>query len=536
MVGVGAAKGVEVLLPSRNDLPNSAPDDSGSGLLGPAKARAALRTPQPEEGREQAPVTEKSKAGGSRSKNRRSKAKSVEAAAAEALADAIHAAALLQPGDRVKLAQRAQREFAAIETTALAELKAAGASDRDVTRRARAGGTRSRKETSKLNKRADAVKRNPTLATKLGNGSLGEDHVDAIAEAAAKTGGDAATDQQLINDVADSTPDDAHKITTRWLENREGADAAQTRYDRQHKRRKAATGYDPRSGCDTFTASGPTERVREMKHAAEQLADEFYEADGGRDLPDDQHPRTHHQRMFDAAYQLITGKTLNSTGTATGTANTCGGNCTTGKAKQPHPKTMLHVFLVVDRNAEQQIKAHCPNGDGYLPASVLEDYACGAMIGGTVFSESGEILWHGRSLRCATPEQWTALIARDKGCVLCGKDPSRCEAHHLKPFNAPVKGETNIDDLALVCTSCHHWLHDSKHTLYRKPTARGSDDEDGDGDTCDVSMPLRTQAFGQETRLESPRRTVPNPIVWATRPAQHNEIAPTTKTGQHRTT
>ena len=50
--------------------------------------------------------------------------------------------------------------------------------------------------------------------------------------------------------------------------------------------------------------------------------------------------------------------------------------------------------------------------------------------------------------------------------MLCGAPASRCEAHHLLPWEAPAKGETNINNLALVCEDCHHHIHDSLLTLF----------------------------------------------------------------------
>ena len=104
------------------------------------------------------------------------------------------------------------------------------------------------------------------------------------------------------------------------------------------------------------------------------------------------------------------------------------------------------------------------------------------------------------SCRFATPTQFAALVARDNGCVLCGADPSRCQAHHLKPFEAEVKGKTNIDELALLCTSCHTWVHDAKQTLYYLVHEQIGDD---------------------------PARGSPPTLVWRTRPATPKETAPT---------
>ena len=181
----------------------------------------------------------------------------------ELLTRVVADVAALPPGVGVRLAQAAQREFAAVEAQHLAALKKAGASDRDVQRRAAAGGTRSRKESSKQKKRADAVGENPDLAKKLGSGDLGTEHVDALAEAAAKSGGDAARDTELIKELEDAKPDDAHKVTAKWLERRDD-DSAQSRYDRQRSRRKCVKGRSLTSGCSTIELHGTDEARAEM--------------------------------------------------------------------------------------------------------------------------------------------------------------------------------------------------------------------------------------------------------------------------------
>ena len=404
--------------------------------------------------------------------------------AADAYLDALAACRSLPAKDGVALAQRAQREFAAIEATKMTELD-----ERDRRRASSAGGTRSRKESSRAAKRSDAVDANPTLSTKLASGDIGQEQLDAIAAASEKSGGDAANDEQLLDDIENAKPDDAGKITRRWLEDRE-ENAAQTRYDRQQKRRKVIEGHDPSSGCATLTLYGPEETISNFKQRIDQRGDEIYKADGGRDIAPEDHPRSYHQRLFDAASEIILGEGLSSS-----------------TPSAPNPRSMMHVNIVVDADAEAQIRATCPDGTGYLPDTVLERYACGSIIGGTVFNERGEVLWHGRQRRFATPAQFTALIARDNGCVLCGRSPRFCQAHHMMPFNAPAKGETNIDELALLCISCHDQLHDSKRTLIwasKPPNAghRGSADSEGDGDA------------------RRARR------VWSTRPATPEEIPP----------
>jgi hypothetical protein len=156
---------------------------------------------------------------------------------------------------------------------------------------------------------------------------------------------------------------------------------------------------------------------------------------------------------------------------------------------------MLHVTLAVDDADAGEIRAATVGGEGYLPATVLDRYGCGSILAGTVFSQCGEVLWHGREKRHATPAQMTALIARDGGCVICQADPSRCEAHHVLPWNAPDRGETNVEDMALVCSDDHHWLHEEQLTLYWQ---LGPPDPD----------------TGERKR------------VWSTRAATPNEVAP----------
>jgi hypothetical protein len=395
------------------------------------------------------------------------------------------------PTSAIPFSQRVQRVFEAIELAKIAEHKRSGASDRDTRRRASAGGTRSKKAASRASKRADAVDANPALADDVEKGELGEEQLDAIASASGKSDGDAANDEELIDEVKSAPADDAGKITSRWLERRDDENGTKSRYKRQRERRSVRFGYDPALQCETATGQGDRESIEEMKKAVKARADELYRLDGGRDVPAHKHPRTHAQRMFDAFYQLVMG------GAATGAPNSTGrsGSGRASGGSGGGVRSMLHVTLTVDDAATDQIRAATVGGGGYLPAIVLDRYGCGSILAGTVFSQRGEVLWHGREKRHATPAQMSTLIARDGGCVVCQADPSRCEAHHVVPWNAPGRGETNVEDMALVCTDDHHWLHEEQLTLYWQ---LGPPDPH----------------TGEQKR------------VWSTRPAAPNEVAP----------
>ena len=58
------------------------------------------------------------------------------------------------------------------------------------------------------------------------------------------------------------------------------------------------------------------------------------------------------------------------------------------------------------------------------------------------------VLDHGRAVRTATPAQRRALAARDRGCVICGRPPRRCDAHHLLAWEDG--GPTDLCNLVLI--------------------------------------------------------------------------------------
>ncbi|MEQ8717270.1 MAG: DUF222 domain-containing protein [Acidimicrobiales bacterium] len=91
----------------------------------------------------------------------------------------------------------------------------------------------------------------------------------------------------------------------------------------------------------------------------------------------------------------------------------------------------------------------------------LEMLACTSPIAGLVFDVRGEVLWHGTTVRLATPAQRRAIAARDRHCTVgaCTTPADQCEIHHLTPYAAG--GPTDIDNMALTCRPCHH---DKIHT------------------------------------------------------------------------
>ncbi len=201
------------------------------------------------------------------------------------------------------------------------------------------------------------------------------------------------------------------------------------------------------NGNSAITFHGDDESVDHIERCVNAQADAEYRSDGGRDVPVGKHPRTTDQRGFDAAHALITDQT------PTTSANR-------NRRSTIFVKTTVDQLTGIDPSV-------ITGADGKpLPNSVIEQLAQHGDFIGQIYSTHGELLWQGRKTRLATPAQILGLIARDGGCVRCGAHYDTCVAHHLLPYEAPAKGQTNIDQLAFVCEDCHVRLHHNKQTLY----------------------------------------------------------------------
>ena len=144
------------------------------------------------------------------------------------------------------------------------------------------------------------------------------------------------------------------------------------------------------------------------------------------------------------------------------------GSSDTGSStrKRASTKTTIFIWQTLDDYLAGNSRATFADGRT-VPTTVFDRYRCSAELVAVLFDGQGELLYEGRAKRYATPAQVRGLTARDRGCVRCGAPPSECEAHHLVPWNASLKGDSDITNLALVCTDCHHFIHDTHQTLYR---------------------------------------------------------------------
>jgi len=389
-------------------------------------------------------------------------------------------------GQVESLCRQGRAKFDAAEARRLASTMADERDTKSAARAASNGGKRSKRGARRAARRAAAIKRNPGLAADMDAGRLSTDQADVLADAAAKSDGAAACDQGLIDAVAAAGVDQGRRIAQDWLEKRADQKRLGDEHDRQRRMRRAASYFDGAKGVRAIKLEGDNATLAELWTAIEQHERRLWDADGGRDVPTGEHRRTRDQRLFDAAVEMLLGTARSGSGGRPATVVSINAN-------QPdHPAVMV--------------------GHGPIPDTVALDILVRSDLFVNLLDAQGQTMWFGRARRNATTAQFIALAVRDRGCVRCNAHWSRCEVHHLLPWNAPARGKTDIDKLALVCSSCHHDLHDNALTLERK------------GDERWTVRPALDHELAPRRRTQSP-------------PNQHerasNDMRPAVSCGEH---
>jgi len=301
----------------------------------------------------------------------------------------------------------------------------------------------------------------PASSGALARGAITSHHADVLADASKRVE-PGLVDSELLEIALSFGADLFAKQAREWVADHESASNTKKRQKLQRDRRSVSSWID-REGMKLWLAKLAPDEAATVGASLEAEYERLWRLDGGRELtPSDPRWRTPQQRMADAFTNLITRRS-DAAGPAGGVAGEAGGVAMAGGGA-PHVRQQM--FSIVDLS---RMRAHDPTGlagvaDGSpLPQSVLERLACISDITGVIFDGPGQPIWVGRSRRSASIAQWKALIARDRGCVGCGADPNRCEAHHIEVWSRG--GATDITNLVLVCSRCHHNIHDREMRL-----------------------------------------------------------------------
>ena len=393
----------------------------------------------------------------------------------------------------------------------------------------------------------------PAVAQALSDGAITAEHADALVKAAEATSTAAVDADPSLLAKAESLPADlAAREVADWAHRRQSEQDREAKFRRQRALRSHRTWIDADGMFNTRGRFDPVTGAS-IRAVIDDTANRLYRVDGGRDGGDK--IRTWDQRNADALAAALGIIPTSAAETGTGqrpefgnshrhaaepVSNNPGfgadapgrgvargqvrrrasgdGAPVTGPAGRDNPQPASrdeHQLAITNRHgpslrnqilviahtdaitgADPDAPCEIP-GTGPIPRSELERLACEAELFGILFDGHGLPLWHGRRTRTVTPQQWRTLVARDRGCVLCGANPSYCHAHHIVPWTAPAEGPTDIDNLALVCNRHHHHIHQHHLTLTRHP--------DGHWTTADSShrKPAHSNHHNNGTRPAS---------------------------------
>ena len=257
----------------------------------------------------------------------------------------------------------------------------------------------------------------------------------------ANTAGRVDIDEQELVDRALKETVDVFARTAREHEQRKSEDDGLSKLEAQHRARKAGIKTDPTDGMTVLWGRFDPITGTRIKNMLTAKTNQLWREEDPKERP------TTEQRMADALAELL---------------------CQPGSDENgKKPKTDLLLIAHYD-TGEQRIRDATLADGTPVPVALFQDMACQGKVVPAIFDTKGRPLWIGLGRRLANRAQRLALIARDRRCVGCGADPAWCQAHHVIPWEA--EGPTDIDNLVLLCSRCHHQVHDEGWQIRQTPT------------------------------------------------------------------
>ena len=366
----------------------------------------------------------------------------------DVLVTALRALAGARVEERLVLVGRCESRLAAVKAEAVTELSQwrgeARAADvlRNDLKQSRGGAKREVKLAGQL---AEV----PATSKALATGAITPQHARLIAEAAEQAPEGRPIDEAELLAAAEREPADLFGRTVRDHLNEISGDDLAERRRRQRERRQATIKQDPDGMYKLFGTFDPVTGAR-IETALTAAANRLWHGTDDKSRP------TPKQRLADALESLIT------SGTGNGNSGTGGGN----SAPQG-----VDLLLIADYDVVAGRLRDARLGDGTpLTPEELIRLACDAKILPALFDRTGQPLWLGRGRRHATSGQRSVLTERDKACVGCGASANWCQAHHIVHWEHG--GPTDIDNLCLLCSHCHHQVHTNGAKIIRGPDGK----------------------------------------------------------------
>ena len=338
--------------------------------------------------------------------------------------------------ERIRSTIRVQNQAAAIRAEAVAELSRRQGSKRTETV-LQEEGLLSRSRARSEVETARSLLELPVTAEGLRNGDISHDNARILA-AAHKRG--KINEQELVHDARTQSPD-KFAATVRKHEQRRSEDGGVSKLDHQRSRRFARIKTDIEDGMTVLYGRFDPVTGARIETVLSKKMNELWQEEDPRDRA------TPGQRMADALEALLTRPPGEEDG-------------------RPQDVRLL-LIAQYDAVSRQLGEARLADGTP-IPASALRKLACDAQILPAIFGGSSQPLDLGRARRKASPAQRIALIARDRACVGCGAKAAWCQSHHI--IHWQDGGPTNLENMCLLCSRCHHKVHDQNWRVARNAT------------------------------------------------------------------
>lgn len=123
-----------------------------------------------------------------------------------------------------------------------------------------------------------------------------------------------------------------------------------------------------------------------------------------------------------------------------------------------HSKSMIVVQVNAEDLKAGTGPALCHGYAGPICVEMLGQLLTNVGVAPAIMGSNGLPMFLGMSSRFFSPAQKLAIALRDGGCARCGKPIAYCDVHHIKFWSHG--GPTDIDNGVLLCSACHHQLHD----------------------------------------------------------------------------
>ena len=281
---------------------------------------------------------------------------------------------------------------------------------------------------------------NNKVAEALKAGEISDEHADVLADAEQEHEG--ATDE-LLETAKDEGVDRFGQSTRGWARGRDGDSEA----TKQFKARKATTFIRDEDGMGITIAE-----LDPSNHAAFTSALAYWVP---KLFNQEQTPTLTADPVLDAALVARTSRQRLADALVAMAAASINPNNVSG------PVT-ARMLLIADYDPlTQALTGRLADGTALTPETVRR-LGCEASILPAVFDGDGQPINLGRDARNVSPAQRALLAERDGGCRGCGMAPQWCHAHHI--IHWANLGPTDLDNLVLLCPSCHHLVHEGGHS------------------------------------------------------------------------